>query len=74
MSVTLGAVGVRIIGAAGTALLGGTKLGALAKRAFDKLTDVEKDTRIIHHKKRARPGAWSGWRLAWKPSKAMWSW
>ncbi len=38
LSVTLGAVAVRVIGAAGSALLGGTAVGELAKKAFDKLT------------------------------------
>ncbi|MFJ9992135.1 hypothetical protein ACIQSO_15465 [Pseudomonas putida] len=54
MKVTLGAVAVHVIGAAGTALLGGTKLGVLARQAFDKVTNVENDTRIIHHKKKSK--------------------
>lgn len=54
VKVTLGAVAVRVIGAAGSALLGGTTLGVLAKKGFDKLTNVENDTRIIHHKKKSK--------------------
>ncbi|WP_295481581.1 hypothetical protein [Pseudomonas sp. REB1044] len=54
LSVTLGAVAVRVIGAAGSALLGGTAVGALAKKAFDKLTTVESDTRIVYHKKKSK--------------------
>ncbi|MDM3884587.1 hypothetical protein QSV36_03110 [Pseudomonas sp. BCRC 81390] len=52
LSVTVGAVAVRAIGAAGNAVLGGTKLGALAKMAFDKLSTVEHDTKIIDHKRK----------------------
>lgn len=52
LSVTVGAVAIRAIGAAGSAMLGGTKLGELAKLAFDKLTTVEHDTTIIDHKRK----------------------
>ncbi|HEK0908852.1 hypothetical protein ACCE15_02360 [Pseudomonas parafulva] len=54
VKVTLGAVAVRVIGATGSALLGGTTLGVLAKKGFDKLTNIENDTRIIHHKKKSK--------------------
>lgn len=52
LSVTVGAVAVRAIGAAGNAMLGGTVLGELAKRAFDKLTTVENDAKILDHKRK----------------------
>lgn len=52
LTVTVGAVAVRAIGAVGSAVLGGTKLGALAKTAFDTLTTVEKDAKIIDHKRK----------------------
>lgn len=52
LSVTVGAVAIRVIGAAGSAMLGGTKLGSLAKLAFDKLTTVEHDAKIIDHKRK----------------------
>ncbi len=52
LSVTVGAVAVRAIAAAGSALLGGTVLSDLAKSAFDKLTTVEEDARIIEHKRK----------------------
>jgi len=52
LSVTVGAVAVRAIGVAGNALLGGTKLGALAKMAFDKMTTVENDAKVLDHKRK----------------------
>ncbi|QXH50956.1 hypothetical protein KSS94_23955 [Pseudomonas fakonensis] len=52
LSVTVGAVAVRTIGVVGNALLGGTTLGKLAKSAFDKLTTVEDDARVIEHKRK----------------------
>lgn len=52
LSVTVGAVAIRTIGAAGSAMLGGTKLGDLAKSAFNKLTTVEHDAKIIEHKRK----------------------
>ena len=54
MSATLGAVAVRIISAAGSALLGGTAVAAVAKKALDKLTTIETDTRIVAHKKKSK--------------------
>jgi len=36
----------------GNAMLGGTKLGAVAKMAFDKLTTVENDAKVIDHKRK----------------------
>lgn len=52
LSVTVGAVAVRAIGAVGNAVLGGTKLGVLAKAAFDKLTTVENDLKVVDHKRK----------------------
>ncbi|WP_060510550.1 hypothetical protein [Pseudomonas sp. NBRC 111124] len=52
LSVTVGAVAVRAIGAAGSALLGGTVLADLAKSAFEKLTTVESDAKILDHKRK----------------------
>ncbi|WP_426810407.1 hypothetical protein ABOC32_05995 [Pseudomonas sp. WOUb67] len=52
LSVTVGAVAVRAIGAAGNAMFGGTALGELAKRAFDKLTTLENDAKVIDHKRK----------------------
>lgn len=54
LSITVGAVAVQVIGAAGSALIGGTVLGDLAKKAFDKLTSVQNDTRIVHHKQKSK--------------------
>ncbi|MBK4994215.1 hypothetical protein IAE39_002389 [Pseudomonas sp. S37] len=51
LSVTVGAVAIRTIGAVGNALLGGTKLGELAKSAFDALVTVKSDAKIIDHKR-----------------------
>ena len=51
LSVTVGAVAIRTIGAVGNAVLGGTKLGELAKSAFDVLVTVESDAKIIDHKR-----------------------
>ncbi|MGS7250459.1 hypothetical protein ACQ7NP_04945 [Pseudomonas anuradhapurensis] len=52
LSVTVGAVAIRAIGVAGSAMLGGTKLGELAKLAFDKLSTVEHDTKVLDHKRK----------------------
>ncbi|GLO39709.1 hypothetical protein ABE484_10555 [Pseudomonas pudica] len=52
LSVTVGAVAVRAIGVVGNAMLGGTKLGELAKTAFDKLTTVENDAKVLDHKRK----------------------
>ncbi|WGV22068.1 MULTISPECIES: hypothetical protein [unclassified Pseudomonas] len=52
LSVTVGAVAIRAIGAAGNAMLGGTVLGDLAKTAFDKLTTVENDAKVLDHKRK----------------------
>ncbi|MEB6588490.1 hypothetical protein MXM82_04960 [Pseudomonas asiatica] len=52
LSVTVGAVAIRAIGVAGNAMLGGTKLGDLAKMAFDKLTTVENDAKVLDHKRK----------------------
>lgn len=52
LSVTVGAVAVRAIGVVGNAMLGGTKLGDLAKMAFDHLITVENDAKIIDHKRK----------------------
>ncbi|MBA6118635.1 hypothetical protein JET76_10300 [Pseudomonas putida] len=52
LSVTVGAVAIRAIGAAGNAMLGGTVLGDLAKMAFDKMTTIENDARILEHKRK----------------------
>ena len=52
LSVTVGAVAIRAIGAVGNAVLGGTKLGVLAKAAFDKLTTVENDVKVVDHKRK----------------------
>ncbi|MBK4987539.1 hypothetical protein IAE33_000543 [Pseudomonas sp. S60] len=51
LSVTVGAVAIRAIGVAGNAILGGTKLGGLAKLAFDKLTTVQDDAKVVDHKR-----------------------
>lgn len=50
--ITVGAVAVRAIGVAGNALLGGTVLGDVAKMAFDKLTNLEEDARVLNHKRK----------------------
>lgn len=52
LSVTVGAVAIRAIGVAGNAMLGGTKLGELAKMAFDKMTNVENDAKVLDHKRK----------------------
>lgn len=52
LSVTIGAIAIRAIGAAGNAMLGGTVLGDLAKTAFDKLTTVENDAKVLDHKRK----------------------
>jgi hypothetical protein len=52
LSITIGAVAIRAIGVAGNAMLGGTVLGDLAKTAFDKLTTIEDDARILDHKRK----------------------
>lgn len=52
LSVTVGAVAIRAIGVVGNAVLGGTKLGGLAKMAFDKLTTVESDAKVLDHKRK----------------------
>lgn len=52
LSVTVGAVAIRAIGVAGNAMLGGTKLGKLAKMAFDKMTNVENDAKVLDHKRK----------------------
>jgi len=52
LSVTVGAVAVRAIGVVGNAVLGGTSLGDLAKRAFDKLSTVENDHKVLEHKRK----------------------
>ncbi|WP_336332902.1 hypothetical protein [Pseudomonas putida] len=52
LSVTVGAVAIRAIGAVGSAMLGGTVLGDLAKTAFDKLTTVENDAKVLDHKRK----------------------
>lgn len=52
LSVTVGAVAIRAIGVAGNALLGGTKLGGLAKLAFDKMATVENDAKVLDHKRK----------------------
>ncbi|MCE5987177.1 hypothetical protein LVV83_09040 [Pseudomonas sp. LM20] len=52
LSVTVGAVAIRAIGVVGNAMLGGTKLGELAKMAFDKLTTVENDAKVLDHKRK----------------------
>ena len=52
LTVTVGAVAIRAIGVVGNAMLGGTKLGELAKMAFDKLVTVESDAKIIDHKRK----------------------
>lgn len=52
LSVTVGAVAIRAIGVAGNAMLGGTKLGELAKMAFDKMTSVENDAKVLDHKRK----------------------
>lgn len=52
LSVTVGAVAIRAIGVVGNAMLGGTKLGEVAKRAFDKMTTVENDAKVLHHKRK----------------------
>ncbi|MBF8670184.1 hypothetical protein IR012_11510 [Pseudomonas putida] len=54
LTLTVGAVAVRAIGVAGQAMLGGTKLGDLAKMAFDKLTTIEDDAKIIEHKRKVK--------------------
>lgn len=52
LSVTVGAVAIRTIGVVGTAVLGGTTLGEVAKRAFDMLTTVENDAKVLDHKRK----------------------
>ncbi|WEK31623.1 MAG: hypothetical protein P0Y58_05340 [Candidatus Pseudomonas phytovorans] len=52
LSVTVGAVAVRAIGAVGNAMLGGTVLGDLAKTAFDKLSTIENDAKVLDHKRK----------------------
>jgi len=52
LSITVGAVAIRAIGVAGNAMLGGTKLGELAKMAFDKMTNVENDAKVLDHKRK----------------------
>ncbi|MFF7062832.1 hypothetical protein [Pseudomonas sp. NPDC008258] len=52
LSVTVGAVAVRTIGAIGNAVLGGSVLGDLAKTAFDKLTTLENDAKVLDHKRK----------------------
>nr|WP_314479425.1 hypothetical protein [uncultured Pseudomonas sp.] len=52
LSITVGAVAVRTIGVASNALLGGTKLGALANKAFDKMTTVQDDAKVADHKRK----------------------
>lgn len=52
LSVTVGAVAIRAIGAVGNAMLGGTAMGDLAKTAFDKLTTVKNDAKILDHKRK----------------------
>lgn len=53
-SLTAGAVAVRVIGVAGTALLGGTVLADLAKMAFEKLSVLEEDARLFDHKQKGK--------------------
>ncbi|MBT9235156.1 hypothetical protein RIN61_08880 [Pseudomonas inefficax] len=52
LSVTVGAVAIRAIGAAGNAMLGGTVLADLAKSAFDKLSTVKNDAKVLDHKRK----------------------
>lgn len=52
LSVTVGAVAVRAIGAAGNAMLGGSVLGDLAKTAFDKMTTIGNDAKVLDHKRK----------------------
>jgi len=52
LSVTVGAVAIRAISVVGNALLGGTKLGEVAKLALDKLTTVENDAKVLDHKRK----------------------
>lgn len=52
LTVTVGAVAVRAIGVVGNAMLGGTALGELAKTAFDKMTTVENDAKVLDHKRK----------------------
>ena len=52
LSVTVGAVAIRAIGAVGNAMLGGSVLGDLAKTAFDKMTTIENDAKVLDHKRK----------------------
>ncbi|MBF8645228.1 MULTISPECIES: hypothetical protein [Pseudomonas] len=52
LSVTVGAVATRAIGVIGNAMLGGTQLGEVARRAFDKMTTVEDSAKVLDHKRK----------------------
>lgn len=49
-SLVVGTVALRAIGVAGEALLGGTVLADLAKKAFEALSVIESDARVLEHK------------------------